>query len=63
VRLDTLPCEYPIAHETRQPLTVQTMLGSQEVKKVCMVGRPFLPSRLTHCEQRSQSQARPSGSM
>ena len=39
VRLDTLPCEYPIAHETTQPLTVQTMLGSQEVKKVCMMGQ------------------------
>jgi hypothetical protein len=64
VRLDTLPCEYPIAHETTQPLTVQTMLGSQEVKKVCMMGRAFLPrSHLTHCEQRSQAQARASGSM
>lgn len=64
VRLDTLPCEYPIAHETTQPLTVQTMLGSQEVKKVCMMGQAFLPrSPLTHREQRSQAQVTASGSM
>jgi len=53
VRLDTLPCEYPIAHETTQPLTVQTMLGSQEVKKVCMMGQAlFSPEEPSNdCKQ------------
>jgi len=58
VRLDTLPCEYPIAHETTQPLTVQTMLGSQEVKKVCMMGQAlFSPEEPSNALRAAQSVA------